>query len=653
VSDNCSKERIVWVTPVYIFALASIITLLTFGTELYSHLYRNLNIIDSMQAGVAMGQGVYSTMYNSKSLMYYYAKYFLNILEYGVVTLIVSLLYKFIAFLVVYKVSMASLGNVKQSIAISLLFLTSVSSITHGMVGGGLWLYPVVVKSSLSLLVSLLALLMFLRKSYLWSGLLFGLSIHIHPLYAVTAIAYMGVGVMIVAFNTFTRQEWIKILFSLVPIFGSVLYVANFSYSGYEIGADLPTISDWYRYVFFTDPDDAALTYTFEIAGAGLLPIILLGAYFSWSDSDKQPVEYLMIGSFVVIVLSLLMELLHSNGIFVGAISEYFISIQLRRGIWLACFLALIIIVKNINPLLTCLKDRDKVIMIGGAASVYLVPSVTSIILLSSYLLYLYRNKVVFLLYLLVLSMILLNFLGGHIILIQELKSLVLLVAVCFLVITLHKMDLCTTNVAFTIAFIVVVTAYLISGVILNGRFEESYRALVSDGVFQKTNRDVAYQILSEDRGRGMVSYDYKVKDCMAKVNSVANPNIKMQVPPHDLTNRVQPFYAQYLYLSRYDLSMPMFSRAEYHRVVNKLSKLFGSEKVSQFLLRKKYDKTDLYDFIDINYNSLTIDQLKRLQSTVGLRFYIINKEKERIELNNYTLCSGKHYTVYDLKMIE
>ena len=134
------------------------------------------------------------------------------------------------------------------------------------------------------------------------------------------------------------------------------------------------------------------------------------------------------------------------------------------------------------------------------------------------------------------------------------------------------------------------------------------------------------------------------------KANQTLDRTIKFQVPPYDLTHRIQTFYQQFIYLSGYDLSMSMFSRNEYAQVKTKMSYLFGEDYVSDFLSNDLNNKADLYGFINSNYSVIPKNQLKVVRDKGGLRFYIINNKRD--DLQEYELCSGKKYYVYDLSLL-
>jgi len=374
-----------------------------------------------------------------------------------------------------------------------------------------------------------------------------------------------------------------------------------------------------------------------------------LGAYFSWSVDKKTVLEYLMLGVFLSLILFLFFELLHSQGIFFGFISENFLAAELRRGLWIGSLLSLIVIIKNIEILMGGLKDSDKYLLIGGFITVYLVPSVVTVLILVCYASYLFNNKLSYLLGLTVIGMIVLNYTSGHFILGQQAKSLVVLLIVLSVIFAIKRVENHSKSMVIVSAFSIILTVYFV-GSLKHGRLERSYLGLVSEGIFEKTNHDVAHNVLEENRGRGVIIYDSKARECIKGTSRLASANSKIQLPPHYLTHRVQPFYEQYLYFSSYDLSMPMFSRYEYALIVNKLKLLLGEGSVNNFLSQENYNKTDLYNFIEKQYSVVSLERLKAVRDRKGLRFYLTTNKRE--DLNNFHLCSGELFEVYDLSKI-
>jgi hypothetical protein len=639
--------------PFYLFGLMSLVALITHGIDIYDHLYRNLNILDSLNSNVLMDQGVYSTMYNPLSLMYYYAQYLLPVFDYGILTMGLAVLYKMGAFIMIYKIAFKFLNCNSSSIIISLVFLLTPNAMVHGLVGGGLWGSPLVIKSSLSLLAILIALYFFLNNSFIVSGLVFGLAVNIHSLYGVTTIAFIGSGILLIAINKYNIWKWVNLMYLIAIIMTSVIYVAYYSYSGYDVLIELPTVAEWYKFTYAVDPDDMSLLWTFGSFGTVLLSLIVLGAYYSWVTEYKTDLEYLMLGSFIALIVFLVIEFFHNNSFYFGFISEYFIAIELRRGVWIVSLFALIVLYKNINNILDTLSQKNTIILVAMLVSVYMAPSIITVFILTTYLLFLFKSRLMVLFYSFVIIMISINVIGEYFQLFQQLKSvsvLLIVLTIIGLINYFYNDVLKSRGAIFTISFTIVTLVYLATG-LKYGRFSKSYTAFVSDGFFNKTNHDTAFEVLAQNRsGRNVIYYDKIIKDCMQDAVQKPNSKIKIQVPVYDLTHRIQPFYQQHLYLSSYDLSMPMFSRHEYANVKTKMSYLFGEDNVTDLLSNNINSKADLYGFIEEHYPLIPKKQLKVARDKGRLRFYIIDNKRDI--LHDYELCSGQRYYVYDLGLM-
>ena len=119
----------------------------------------------------------------------------------------------------------------------------------------------------------------------------------------------------------------------------------------------------------------------------------------------------------------MIIEFLHRNSIFFGTISEYFLVVQFRRGVWISAMVSLIVIVKNSNIIFESLKENERLFLLGSGVAVYLAPYAVTILLLLVYILYIFNNRMNFLLFAVVSFMVYLNINNGHFIIEQQIKS--------------------------------------------------------------------------------------------------------------------------------------------------------------------------------------------------------------------------------------
>ena len=80
-------------------------------------------------------------------------------------------------------------------------FLFAYLQASHGVVPNGLWGSVGVFPAPLSALATLLSIISFLQRRYLLSGIAVGLSIVLHPLYGVTAFAFLFIGFILILYK--------------------------------------------------------------------------------------------------------------------------------------------------------------------------------------------------------------------------------------------------------------------------------------------------------------------------------------------------------------------------------------------------------------------------------------------------------------------
>jgi hypothetical protein len=154
----------------------------------------------------------------------------------------------------------------------------------------------------------------------------------------VSGLAFLLPGYVIFAVN-----EKGKNLISLAIMLGGIAVVAALLYydtSGTNT-VDHTSITEWYKFALLIEVGDVAffdsIRRTVGINGV----VIILAAGLSVSLTfKKQLIDYLCV-SFVPLILVVLgLEWLHYSGLSIPIFSEMFISLQLRRGLWIISLVA-------------------------------------------------------------------------------------------------------------------------------------------------------------------------------------------------------------------------------------------------------------------------------------------------------------------------
>ena len=108
--------------------------------------------------------------------------------------------------------------------------------------------------------------------------------------------------------------------------------------------------------------------------------------------------------------------------LFFGFISEYFLIAEFRRGVWIPSLLALIQIIQNFSSLKPMFKKWFPVVAAAGV-TVYLAPSLITILLFLLMLAYITKNPFYLVLSLVSFIMAILHIEGDHFTLMTQLKE--------------------------------------------------------------------------------------------------------------------------------------------------------------------------------------------------------------------------------------
>jgi hypothetical protein len=631
--------------PWVLFVILAVQNLISYGVDLWLHIIYNIRPLTLLNNKVIVDSGIQGFKSSSMNLMYHYTYWIAPFLEYGILTILMSLLVKLIAFILIYKITLLLIKHQDYSLIIAVFFLMSPSYAMHGVVMNGLWGFPMIFDASLSALATFGGILFLLKNRFIIAGLLFALSIHLHGLYGINALAWIFFGQIWLLMCRNSRAQWKGFFIGLIPILVSLAYIAFFTMGNEEISYVPVHVSEWYRYMYSIDPGDASMLWTLENAGYSLLPLFSLGSYWAWNCKKKGLAEYFMLGSAVFFLIVMTFELLHRYGIFFGVFSEYFLITEFRRGIWIPSFFALIIIVQNFSRLKKHIaKDLFPVIAAAGV-TVYLAPSITTVLVFLLMLSYFTKNSFYIILSTVSLIMGIIHIDGNHFTLMTQLKSGTLLS--CSLVMSVFVVwkwkQVVAREVVILISGFVLVVYLLVN--LAGGNFIRSVSALTSQGVYSKTNHKHLINIYAK-------GYDQKVAKFMQSHDLNEESNIKIQLPPNSFTYQDKIFYGHSLLFSRYDLGPPLFSKSAYEQTMQNISSLIGENKLKEFLSKEGfYSKSSLLGFIEETYNRLTSNHLIETLEKSGLKYYLIKKERK--DLKNALVLIGDIFYVYDITLMQ
>jgi hypothetical protein len=620
-----------WATrPVLLFLAVSIALSFMFGINVFDHQLYNLTQLMLFKQGVAIDGDLYSFNFSPYNPVFYYLKYIVPLLQYGFIYVVVSILLKLLTLTLLYKLVCQFLNN-SYAMVVTLMFIIAYLYPSHGIVPNGLWMAPGIFPAALSGVTSLVAITQFIKKRYFLAGVIFSASIFLHSLYGVTTYAWIFLGMCAVVYQEQDKKKWIHFLASLSPILLAVVYIAYFRLGGTSQVEITHSFSEWFNYLYSTDPDDVTLYYSLREAGFGIVPLFAIASFFSFSSKKKEALDWLVLGSFFMLATCAFIEIIHLQGVFFGGLSEKFIATQFRRGVWIGALLSLI----KVAQYLSFKKDQIfnspiHTMLLSFAILTYIIPSVFSVLAVGLGVLFLKRQKESVILVGIIVSMIALHYFTDRMNLMWQIKLTSYSVFLAFILFLISLKSKWGTELKGPIVHLFSVLIILFSAQgLAKKRLPNSIKGLANNGLFNKTDIPTLNKEINYSR------YDKVAEDCMKSVSSNYKTDL-MQLPISGVRNTKDSLFS---FKQFFDYSNPMYSRTNYQHSVNVLSEVFQSNV-----------KGRTSDWYQESYRDLGQQQLVSLQKKYGLRFYLLKEKRD--DLNSILLCKGDEFYVYDIQQL-
>ena len=640
--------------PLLLLLLFSIVTAVSFGIDLTRHQIYNLSELFIIKAEIAnimdwTKSGFFGYTQDPFNPLYYYYRYLAPALEYGAIYIGLSIFIRFIAFLLIYRLSSFFLAR-KTALLMTATFLFAYLIASHGSALNGLWGSVGIFPALLSALATLFGIISFLQRRYLLAGIAVGLSIMLHSLYGVTAFAFLFIGFILILYKKNLPNIWSALSVMMLPIFCVIFYTAYQAMTSSNNIEFSQSFTDWYRYVASVDYEDVLLIVTFRNYGYGLVPLFLTGLYLAYQEKDKSELQLLTIGSVLSLILFTLIEILHQGGIFFGDLSELFIASQLRRGVWIAALFSLIQISKYVyDRKEEIFKRRSWILLLIFSISIYLIPSVLGIVILTLALSMVLKSRISIFLLLITLSMAVIHYYAEDYDLLWQLKLFrnnllfTAVAAVTMLILKNLKQD---QYVSFTSTILVVIVVLFTGQGILKNKLINDISITMSDGLLSKTNASRMHDHLKA------FPYDPIANTCMVEISPPTSGE-KIQLPIRGPRNNWTPLFS---YEEVYGYHITIYSRKSYELALRRLRTLFGKDTVDSFFNTSKfYNKTagakeEVKEYFLDAFNNLSEPHLDNLRDNENLRFYLL--KSERTDISHALVCKGNQYYVYDLNLL-
>ena len=277
--------------------------------------------------------------YDSMGIVRHFHWFSKWIYQLPLVFIVMSVLLKVVEVVIVYHILRCLRFGARASLLLSTIFLFILG--LQGTAPNGLFGPPDYNKAFVSALLSLLGIYAILRDRNGWAGVLLGSACYFHIPYGLTALAFLGSGQLARSWmiRNYHRLFWFvgTALVTLIPVMIQL--------SGVDGGnATRLSMGGWYSYVTgwgFWGADALFVPWIFSDV---FIFTVLATVYFLWRPRDEvtSVLDVYILSGFVLSGLCLLLDSLHGEGIFLGRISEVFISVQMRRGLWIPFFMLVI-----------------------------------------------------------------------------------------------------------------------------------------------------------------------------------------------------------------------------------------------------------------------------------------------------------------------
>ena len=564
--------------------------------------------------------------------------------------IISSYLSRYLIIICIYYLVDILINNKKIALYLTLFFLFQRDFSTYTMVANGMWGAPIFYRATISSILLLISLNLFIRKRIISGGLILLISMYFHLLNSFTAFIYFIPGLLWYQHQnqSLDLKKWIVafiiIGFGLYPIIQSG--IINIDSSSLAVST-----KQWYTYCMTVDPDDVSILYQFGKFGYICCSLLITAFYLTNLKRDKDLLDTILMGSLYILCTLILIELMHYFGIFFGSLSEMYITIQFRRSLWVPLFFSAIVIFRELfnyfdkkNNLEA--PDLNYYYLMCLGLVVYSIPTVLTFYLLIGGLIF-YHNPFRKL-YITILFSSLVLLING--IRVEYITSIALLNnAVFFRVIATTGLILClyyfikksSIKLEFVYALIISILLFFIS---VNGlwksRLIDSVNFISKNGLFQSPEPpEFLYKY------KNMLTTERYSKLLIDNIHKY-NPEKKMILAPNEMSHFDRTIYKSTLFYDKKDYSLSMFRKNIYG---------YGLEKLKHLgILNKLYDGDELKfqskdEFIKIitdSYNNITYEMLDEIKSKYDIKLFITHKK-----YNDLVLCfnDGKYF-IYDLQ---
>lgn len=594
----------------------------------------------------------YIHLLNTRSFVInWFLIHFRLILQTPVFFILSSIILKTLILYLFFKIANTLLKEPFTALIASLYFSLSMGYDTHGVVPNGIFGSPIIFRASVSLLFTLAGLYFALNRRLVFSSIFFALSLHFHILYGITSLSFFLPGFILIFFKT-TQRSYVQLMIATLIL---VLNISLIIYNGMQL--DLPgissTLKQWYIYCYSVDPDDMSLFYTIGNHGFLIIPLLAFALYCVLRSQKQDYLNYLFIGALFVLFIALGVEIVHRNFIFFGKLSEFFITVELRRGIWVLMFISFLVAIRYLDSLIIGLEGQEtnnKIVGMGltvAFLSIYLIPDLTAVgMICATFMILKPSTKSFGLILIFSMSLLLMSYWNNTEGLFNLSVTKIIFYSGCvFFITSLYIL----TKVDHRYIYLLPMVVFLVFGVsrgIMQHKFLTDFWLISNNGPFSYPN----HHKLIKDMHRSKI-YDAELVRIIKTYNTEKLPILVMT---DDVAKRSSDSYIYNVpvYLSKFDISIPQFSRKYFEYFLYKLKTVGLINSTTEFELGTHgdpfYSKKRVLEFIREKLQKLSLEKLYRLNKEQGVGFILTKIEYPELQ----PLYIHKGYYLYSIELV-
>lgn len=639
-------------------AVIPLVAFFSHGMFLPYHALYNLSgsiLLNLLDAGLQTDASFLSLAQSTSNLdlRIAFSRYFAPWLEYSTIFFTLSLAIKSALLYLAYRFFLCLSCNPTYALLGACLFVLAPNLENHGLAHMGIWGAPMFHFASISGFFILLGMVASLQGWYLGSGCALFLAVQFHPTYAIaTLIFYIPPMALVLALTDLLKLTRFVFFTCLLPVISAALKARS------HIGEDFVTshhdLSNWYAYAIGAQPDDVTIWFTVVRISYFVVPLLVIACLVSFRERQKEPLDILLIGTSLIFLVMIAIEFVHKSGVFFGKFSEFLITLEVRRGVWLPLAFGFVKGVRWLEQRSEDFTSTRALLGLCAAVATYLRPTFfgVAIVLVALVKGRLQRRHVVLVF---VVEGILIaagieaamdDGASGYGLLRGQFQNLAfcLIVVVTVLVATRIRM------VALSHAKEVVFTTCVIFGMagIAYGQVTERpvrELRLLFGGPFPYK---VAWELFAMAEG-SEPSMDFVGRNCVSKMNRGI-----ILLPPDGASGLSTAFYGRLVFLSEGDFNAATLTPKAYAGLREKIAMLYGETAAMQAVRApdgmSRIERERYFDEmpkkLSVSHSLLTRQQLAVLADRIGPLIYVARELRGDLGSG----CRGNRYNFYELQ---